>query len=77
METPVSQQEIFEAAKSVLEKLLDLMGLPGKVLPSDEFTVTDDKVRQHRSALTLKVKTWAYLSGAAARPWSLYSTLSG
>jgi spoIIIJ-associated protein len=42
MEMPVSQNEIFEAAKSVLEKLLSLMDLPGTVTPSDEFTAVDE-----------------------------------
>jgi spoIIIJ-associated protein len=42
MEMPAKQKEIFEATKEVLEKLLDLMGLPAKVTLSDEFTVTDE-----------------------------------
>lgn len=42
MEMPASQNEIFEMAKSVLEKLLSLMDLPGKVTPSDEFTVVGE-----------------------------------
>jgi spoIIIJ-associated protein len=37
-----SQQEIYNTAKEVLETLLSLMDLSGKVLPSDEFTTTDD-----------------------------------
>jgi spoIIIJ-associated protein len=37
-----SQQEIYNTAKEVLETLLSLMGLNGQVLPSDEFTTTDD-----------------------------------
>jgi spoIIIJ-associated protein len=42
MEMPASQNEIFEMAKSVLEKLLSLMDLPGTVTPSDEFTVVGE-----------------------------------
>jgi spoIIIJ-associated protein len=42
MGTSERQQEIFEAAKKILEDLLSLMDLPGKVLPSDEFTATDE-----------------------------------
>jgi spoIIIJ-associated protein len=36
------QYEIANTAKKVLEELLALMGLNGEVLPSDEFTATDD-----------------------------------
>jgi spoIIIJ-associated protein len=42
MGTSERQQEIFETAKKVLEELLSLMDLPGKVNPSDEFTATDE-----------------------------------
>ncbi len=42
MEMPANQKEIYEATKEVLEQLLSLMGLPAKVSPSDEFTVTDE-----------------------------------
>ncbi len=42
MEMPAKQKEIYEATKEVLEQLLSLMGLPAKVSPSDEFTVTDE-----------------------------------
>ncbi|MGD0779857.1 MAG: R3H domain-containing nucleic acid-binding protein [Dehalococcoidales bacterium] len=37
-----SQQEIYNTSKEVLETLLSLMGLSGTVLPSDEFTTTDE-----------------------------------
>jgi spoIIIJ-associated protein len=37
-----NQQEIYNTAKEVLENLLSLMGLSGKVHPSDEFTATDE-----------------------------------
>lgn len=36
------QNEIFQAAKKVLEELLGLMGLSGTIRTSDEFTVNDD-----------------------------------
>jgi len=42
MEIPESQSEVFETAKSILEKLLSLMDLSGTVTPSDEFTVIDE-----------------------------------
>jgi spoIIIJ-associated protein len=42
MEMQAKQKEIYEATKEVLEQLLSLMGLPAKVSPSDEFTVTDE-----------------------------------
>jgi spoIIIJ-associated protein len=42
METYNRQNEVYESAKSVLEKLLELMDLPATVAPSDEFTVNDD-----------------------------------
>ena len=42
MEIPESQNEVFETAKSILEKLLSLMDLSGTVTPSDEFTVIDE-----------------------------------
>jgi spoIIIJ-associated protein len=42
MGTSERQQEIFETAKKILEELLSLMELPGKVIPSDEFTATDE-----------------------------------
>ncbi len=37
-----NQQEIYNIAKEVLETLLSLMGLPGNIFPSDEFTTTDE-----------------------------------
>jgi spoIIIJ-associated protein len=37
-----SQKEIYDTSKETLETLLSLMDLSGKVLPSDEFTTTDD-----------------------------------
>jgi spoIIIJ-associated protein len=37
-----SQQEIYNTSKEVLETLLSLMDLSGTVLPSDEFTTTDE-----------------------------------
>ncbi len=37
-----SQQKIYDATKEVLETILSLMGLVGKVHPSDEFTTTDE-----------------------------------
>ncbi|MHB8105623.1 MAG: Jag family protein [Dehalococcoidales bacterium] len=37
-----SQQEIYNTAKEVLETLLSMMDLSGTVIPSDEFTTTDD-----------------------------------
>ena len=42
MQMPAKQKEIYEATKEVLEKLLSLMGLPARVMLSDEFTVTDE-----------------------------------
>jgi spoIIIJ-associated protein len=42
MDTSESKNELFNTAKQVLEELLSLMDLTGTVLPSDEFTVTDD-----------------------------------
>jgi spoIIIJ-associated protein len=42
MEMPEKQTEIFDAAKKVLEELLQLMDLPSKVTISDEFTVNGE-----------------------------------
>ncbi len=42
MDTPENKDQIFNTAKKILEELLSLMGLTGTVLPSDEFTVTDE-----------------------------------
>jgi spoIIIJ-associated protein len=42
MEMPEKQTEIFEAAKKVLEELLQLMDLPSRVTLSDEFTVNGE-----------------------------------
>jgi len=42
MEIPEEHSEIYETAKSVLEKLLDLMELPATVALSEEFTVMDE-----------------------------------
>jgi spoIIIJ-associated protein len=39
MEIPEKQREIYEAAKAVLEKLLQLLDLPATVMLSEEFTV--------------------------------------
>ncbi len=42
MGMPENKNELYNTAKEVLEELLSLMGLTGTVLPSDEFTVTDE-----------------------------------
>lgn len=42
MEIPENQSEVFETAKNILEKLLELLELPGSVTLFDEFTVLDD-----------------------------------
>jgi spoIIIJ-associated protein len=42
MEMPEKQLEIFEAAKKVLEDLMQLLDLPSKVTLSEEFTVNGD-----------------------------------
>ncbi len=42
MEIPEQQSEIFETAKDILEKLLELMDLPATVALSDEFTAIDE-----------------------------------
>ena len=42
MEMPEKQTEIFDAAKKVLEELLQLLELPSKVTISDEFTVNGE-----------------------------------
>ena len=38
MEVPERQGDIAEAARGVLETLLDLMGIPASIAPSPEFT---------------------------------------
>ena len=42
MEMPEKQSEIFETARDVLEKLLELMEIPASVTVSHEFTVEED-----------------------------------
>jgi spoIIIJ-associated protein len=42
MEMPEKQTEIFDAAKKVLEELLQLMDIPSKVTISEEFTVNGE-----------------------------------
>lgn len=42
MELPENQNEIFLAAKEILEKLLELMELPSEVELSEEFTTMDE-----------------------------------
>jgi len=42
MEMSETQDDIFEAAKGVLETLLDLMDIPASVTPSDEFTAYEE-----------------------------------
>ncbi len=43
MEMSEKQGDIFEAAKKVLETLLDLMDIPASVTLSDEFTAEDEE----------------------------------
>jgi spoIIIJ-associated protein len=43
METLEKRDEMFQAVKGVLEKLLELMDVPGTVVLSDEFTTDDDE----------------------------------
>jgi spoIIIJ-associated protein len=43
MEMSEKQSDIFEAAKSVLEMLLDLMDVSASVVPSPGFTVEDEE----------------------------------
>ena len=42
MEILERQDDIFEAARSILERLLDLMAIPASIAVSDEFTVVDE-----------------------------------
>lgn len=42
MKLPDEQQRVYDAAKSILEKLLELMELPAKVYMSDAFTLYDE-----------------------------------
>jgi spoIIIJ-associated protein len=42
MEMPEKQTEIFDAAKKVLEELLQLLDLPSRVSISEEFTVNGE-----------------------------------
>jgi spoIIIJ-associated protein len=43
MEMSEKQDDIFEAAKNILETLLDLMDTPASVTLSDEFTTEDEE----------------------------------
>jgi spoIIIJ-associated protein len=43
MEIPEDQSELYETAKGILEKLLELMELPATVTLSEEFTVIDEE----------------------------------
>jgi spoIIIJ-associated protein len=42
MEMPEQRDDVFETAKSVLEKLLELMDVPASVTLSHEFTVEEE-----------------------------------
>jgi spoIIIJ-associated protein len=42
MDIPESRDDIYEAAKGVLERLLELMDIPASVTLSDEFTVEEE-----------------------------------
>ena len=42
VEMSEKQSGIFEAARNVLETLLDLMEIPASVMPSPEFTAEDE-----------------------------------
>ena len=42
MEILERQEDIFEAARSILERLLDLMAIPASIAVSDEFTAVDE-----------------------------------
>ncbi len=42
MEIPEEQVEIYETAKDILEKLLELLELPAEVTLSEEFTVIEE-----------------------------------
>jgi spoIIIJ-associated protein len=42
MEMAEKQGDIFEAARNVLERLLELMEIPASVVPSTEFTAEDE-----------------------------------
>ena len=63
MEIPASQNEIFETAKSVLEKLLSLMDLSGKVTPSDEFTAVDENGETSSVGLNIEGEDLGILIG--------------
>ena len=42
MEIPENQTELYETAREILEKLLELLELPSTITLSEEFTVIDD-----------------------------------
>ena len=57
------QSEVYGEAKKVLEKLLELMELPATVIPSDEFTATDDEGNTSSVGLNIEGEDLGILIG--------------
>lgn len=63
MEMPETQSDIFEAAKDVLEKILDLMDIPASVAFSDEFSVEDEEGNSSSVGLNIEGEDLGILIG--------------
>ena len=63
MEIPEAQTELYETAKGILEKLLELLELPATVALSEEFTVIDDEGNTSSIGLNIEGEDLGILIG--------------
>ena len=63
MEIPEEQTEIYETAKGILEKLLELLDLPATVTLSEEFTVIDEEGNTSSIGLNIEGEDLGILIG--------------
>ncbi len=70
MDASNNQKEIFDAAREVLETLLSLMDLSGTVLPSDEFTTTDENGELSSIGLNIEGEDLGILIGRRGQTMS-------
>ncbi|OGO43549.1 MAG: hypothetical protein A2Z05_05245 [Chloroflexi bacterium RBG_16_60_22] len=70
MEIPEQQREIFETAREILERLLEMMDLPATVALCEEFTVLDDEGNAASIGLNIEGEDLGILIGRRGQTMS-------
>ena len=72
-----THEDIYNAAREILEKILELLEISATVIESHEFTVIDEDGTTSSVGLNIHGKTSVFSSDVAVRLWLLCSISSG